>query len=141
MPDNGFRVDFDTSKLQKVAKKYIRKGGKLRTLLEQSGERVERSTFRRIGKKQNVDGSKFTPLTPGYKKRKPKNKNKILVLTGRMVSSLTYDVVSDDEVRVGFGDEKAKYLMNDESGRQPLGVSDEDIAEIGRIAEDILDLS
>jgi hypothetical protein len=138
---DGFRVDFDTRALLKVAKKYTRKGGKMRTLLEQAGERVERNTFRRIGRKQNVDGSGFKELSKEYKKRKTKNKNKILVYHNTMVPTLTWAMVSDDEVRVGFGDEKAKFLIYDGSGREPLGVSDTDVQEIAQIAEDILDLS
>jgi hypothetical protein len=138
---DGFRVDFDTRALQKVAKKYIRKGGKLRTLLEQAGAHIEKATWRRIQQKKNLDGSAFAKLSPEYKRRKKLNKNKILVYYKTMTETLTYNMVSDDEVRIGFGDEKAKWLIFPGSQREPLGANDADIVEIANIAEDILDLS
>ena len=141
MARDGIKIEFDNKELAKIAKKYIRKGGKMRTLLEQAGAHVEKATYRRIQQKKNTDGTSFKPLSPAYKKRKPKNKNKILVETGLMTSTLTYSVVRDDEVRVGFGDEKAKYLIYEGSDREPLGVSSADIEEIKNLAEDILDLS
>ena len=137
----GFRIDFDTRGLERIAKKYIRKGGKLTTLLEQAGARIERNTLQRIENKKNVDGSRFKELSPRYKKKKKKNKHRILVATGLMVKTLTYDVLREEEVRIGFGDEKAKWLIYDGSGREPLGVSPSDVVDISEIAEDILDLS
>lgn len=140
---SGYKIEFDIGPLEKAIRKYTRKGGKLKPLLEQAGEIVERSTFERIGRKENVGGSKFKELSPAYKKRKKKNKDRILVETGRMVDSLTWDMASDNEVRIGFGDEKARYHMSDEPRskmplRNPLGVSDDDVKEIEAVAEDLL---
>ena len=141
---DGYRIEFDTAPLEKALKKFTKKGGKVKELLEQAGEIVERSTFERIGRKENVDGSSFAPLSPAYKKRKKKNKERILVETGRMVDSLAWDMASDNEVRVGFGDAKAKFHCDPDTPRSkiplrnPLGVSDGDVKEIQQAAEDLL---
>ena len=143
MTDGGYEIKFDTAPLEKAFKKFTRKGGAMRDLLQQAGEIVERSTFERIGRKENVGGSSFAPLSPAYKKRKRKNKERILVETGRMVDSLAWDMASDNEVRVGFGDAKAQFHMADGPRskiplRNPLGVSDDDVKEIQQVAEDLL---
>ena len=70
---DGYRIEFDTAPLEKALKKFTKKGGKVKELLEQAGEIVERSTFERIGRKENVDGSSL----PRYRLRTKSANGKI----------------------------------------------------------------
>jgi len=142
----GFKIEFDTGKLDRIAREYTKRGGKMAELLPQVGEYMERTVFDRIGAKEDWRGQPFKELSPDYKRSKKKNRDRILVATGRMVDSLTYDIVeSGKELRVGFGDKKARYHMSSEPRskipeRNPLGISQKDKREIEKLANEIYQL-
>lgn len=80
--------------------------GNTAPLLARIGEYLQDATRDRFKSQSGPDGTVWQALQPRYQRRKKRNKDRILVLSGRLHGFITYQPDGDDAVRVGT---KEKY--------------------------------
>lgn len=70
-------------------------------LLSQLGEYLLRSTQDRFKTQMAPDGTPWQALSPGYKKRKDRHRDKVLTLNGTLRNGIRYQLLGDKAVEVG----------------------------------------
>lgn len=115
---------------------FIRRIGEhiddLSPLFGQIGEHLIESTQARIDREEGPDGTSWEPLSPSYLARKPKNKDRILVLDQVLRDTLAYN---EGPRELEFGTNRI-YAATHQFGRgaipaRPfLGIDDADEGEI-----------
>ena len=104
----------------------------LTPVFQDIGEAMLNVTRERFNSQTAPDGSTWQALSPGYTKRKPRNKDKILTLYGHLRGTLDYQA-SAREVRIGT---PLIYGATHQFGRGPiparpfLGLSSSDEQEL-----------
>jgi phage virion morphogenesis protein len=88
-------IDIDDREIRDGLKALQDKLGNLTPFYQDIGEALLNSTRRRFETQTAPDGSPWAPLSPGYEKRKKKNKDKILTLEGLLRGLLNYDASAD----------------------------------------------
>lgn len=113
-------------------------------LLAEIGEELLISHRDRIERGVSPDGRPFHPLSEAYKERKPRNKDKILILDGYLRDLLHYNI---EGPTLYFGSDRVyaatMHYGDEERGipaRNWLGLSAQDIARIGELVHDHLAL-
>ncbi len=114
----------------------------LTPVFQDIGESMLNRTRERFNSQTAPDGTPWAALSPGYAKRKKRNKDKILTLHGRLRGTLNYRA-SKNEVRIGtpliygathqFGDPQ-RFIP----ARPFLGLSQSDEQELLDILNDHL---
>ncbi len=72
----------------------------LTPVFQDIGEAMLNVTRERFNSQTAPDGRSWAPLSPGYAKRKPRNKDKVLTLYGHLRGTLDYQA-DKDQVRIG----------------------------------------
>jgi phage virion morphogenesis protein len=67
-----------------------------RALLRELGELLLPIHRRRFRAQQSPDGDPWAPLSPAYRRRKRRNRNRILVLRGQLSTTLRYQIQGGD---------------------------------------------
>lgn len=114
----------------------------LTPVFQDIGEAMLNRTRERFNSQTAPDGTPWAALSPGYKKRKKRNKDKILTLYGRLRGTLNYRA-GPREVRIGtpliYG---ATHQFGDQQRHIParpfLGLSQSDEQELLDILNDHL---
>ena len=70
-------------------------------LLAQVGEQLMRTTKERFKAQTSPDGNSWQALQPRYQRRKKKNKDKVLTLSGDLRRFITWQSDGQDAVKVG----------------------------------------
>ena len=121
----------------------------LRPVFREIGEYLNLSTHERFNRQVDPDGNRWAETSDVTKARKTRNKDKILIESGDLMSTLRYQVL-DDALEFGtdrvygammqFGGKKSQYpnLWGDIPARPFLGLSIDDKAEILEILGDYL---
>lgn len=145
----GKMLEFNITELTALSKKlngYKLSKGEQKQLLTDLGTAVESQTRERFDTKTAPDGTKWAPLAESTKKYLAKNfpsAQPPLVRTGFLRDSTQYKV-HGSAVRIGQSMHYAKYLQDgtkkkDGSEKMParpsLGLSDEDVADLGAITD------
>ena len=112
----------------------------LTPVFQDIGEAMLNVTRERFNSQTAPDGHSWAPLSPGYAKRKPRNKDKVLTLYGHLRGTLDYQA-GPQEVRIGT---PLIYGATHQLGRGPiparpfLGLSSSDEQELLDILNDHL---
>lgn len=92
-------IDHDDADVQAALKKLLEKLGNLEPVFRDIGESLLISHRARFDRAVSPDGVPWPDLSPGYRERKKKNRDKILVLDG-WLRQLNY-AASGTELRIG----------------------------------------
>lgn len=136
MADPIFNLTFDDREVVSLLRRIQQRFSDLRPTLKLVGEYLLLATDKRFETETDPSGKKWKSLSP-YTLRLKRERGqilKILQATGRMRSSITYQVYAD-KVIVGTN---VSYAYRNQAGvgvtkREFLGISDEDRAEILQI--------
>lgn len=156
MPGARIRVELDDAEVRKALNRVIAAGGDMSPLFADIGEHLLNTTRERFVAQAAPDGTDWAELTETTKRRKRRNKGKILTERGFLRVNLTYQA-GIDEVLVGspsiyggthqFGADKGAFgktaggrsiPFGDIPARPFLGTSDDDLAEIRALVNDYL---
>ena len=127
-------IDANTPEILEALQALLRRIGNLEPAFEDIGAYLERSHDDRWQEQVSPDGTPWAPLSEKYQEKKPKNKDKILVLEGYLRGSLHYET-SPKELALGtnliYGATHQFGREEDNIPARPfLGVSAEDRIEI-----------
>lgn len=118
------------------------RAGNLAPVFRDIGEYLLLAHDERFAKQQSPEGDPWEPLSESYKKRKKRNKNKILILDSLLSGTLRYQVTANS---LSFGTDRiygaTHQFGRDEAGipaRPFLGLSNADENEVLRLIEDHL---
>ena len=148
------RIELKDERARRAFRRAIAAGADMRPAMLGIGELLLRSTRRRFDTRQSPQGAPWAPLSENYRRRKRRNRDKILTLDGYLRGGLNYRA-GRDYVEIGsdriyasthqFGAEQGEFgatgggkpiPFGDIPARPFLGVSDEDSDEINvRIAD------
>jgi phage virion morphogenesis protein len=84
-------VEFDAREIEKALRNLLKKTGDLQPAFRDIGEYLLRSHDERFRAGIDPEGNLWEELSPEYQARKPKNQDKVLVLSGDLMDSLDYD--------------------------------------------------
>lgn len=96
---SGIQIDHDDADVQAALKKLLEKLGNLEPFFRDLGESLLISHRARFDRAVSPSGVPWPDLSPGYRDRKKKNRDKILVLDG-WLRQLNY-AASGTELRIG----------------------------------------
>lgn len=138
----SIRYEFDDRAVRDALQRLADAAGDLEPAFADIGEYLLNSIQERSSRHEAPDGTPWEPLSPGYKARKKRNADKILVLDDHLIGELAYQADSNS-VQVGtamiYG---ATHQFGDPGRNIPtrpfLGVSTDDEAEILAILQDHL---
>jgi phage virion morphogenesis protein len=138
MAGTNIRIELDTKKASKAVSAAAEALDNPAPMLREVREYLTRSHRQRFKSQTEPDGSPWAPLSPRYKKRKKRNKNKILTLSGILSGTLRGQI---DEEGLLFGTNRiqgaslyfGRPAINLPS-RKWLGTSIQDDDNITRIA-------
>ena len=82
------KINFETSELRHALAKRKRRAEHLRPALTEIGEYLLEATEDRFKDQEDPAGRPWAPLSPGYKKRKRRQQDLILVLDGYLKGTL-----------------------------------------------------
>ncbi len=140
----GIRLKFSINDqaIQRALKKLERAGGQMEPAFRDIGEALLNSTRERFATQQAPDGSPWAPLSPKTRRRKRRNKNKILTLEGDLKDLLRYQA-SDDQVELGSdriyaAPQQLGDIKRNIPARPFLGLSNDDQTEVLEIIQDHL---
>lgn len=130
-------VKVDTREIEKALRDLQAVAGDLQPAFRDIGEYLLRSHNERFRAGVDPEGNLWDELDPEYKARKPKNQDKVLVLSGNLMEKLVYQV-SPNELLFSTGVETIKYAATHQFGREDdgipkrpfLGISSDDESEI-----------
>ena len=135
-------VTLDDKAILAALAKLTQRGGNLRPALHEIGEHLLASTEDRFVEQSDPQGRPWARLSPGYKKRKRKHQDLMLVLDGYLKGTLAVRVTAE---RVEIGSNRvyaATHQLGDEGRNIParpfLGLSAQDKAEVVAIIGDHL---
>ena len=94
-------IDANTPEILEALQALLRRIGNLEPAFEDIGAYLERSHDDRWQEQVSPDGTPWAPLSEKYQEKKPKNKDKILVLEGYLRGSLHYETSPKELARVG----------------------------------------
>lgn len=127
-------------KLVKVLQRLEAAGGDLEAAFADVGEHLLNSHRSRWGRQESPDGKPWAPLSEGYRKRKKRNQDKILILDGHLKDELRYQASAR---QLAFGTNSiygATHQYGDSArgipAREWLGLAPEDETEAVAIIED-----
>ena len=83
-------IDIDDADIKDRLRRLQKAGRSLRPAFQSIGEELLISTRARFRAMQDPEGRPWKPLSPRYKARKKKNKDRILILNGHLVGTLAY---------------------------------------------------
>lgn len=133
-------VSVDTREIEKALRDLQAAVTDLQPAFRDIGEYLLRSHDERFRDGVDTDGNPWAELNPKYKARKPKNQDKVLVLSGDLMDSLNYDA---SPTALEFGTNSiygATHQFGSEDDGIPkrpfLGISSDDASEILRILQD-----
>lgn len=133
-------VTADTREIEKALRDLQNVVDDLQPAFRDIGEYLLRSHDERFRRGVDPDDNPWAELKQKTKKYKPKNKDKILVLSGDLMDDMVYQV-SPTELRFGTGQETSKYAATHQFGRPEdgiparpfIGLSGDDEDEIANI--------
>ena len=156
MPGVTIEVTFDDAKVRAALNRLIAAGRDLTPLMREIGEHLLTTTREHFVTQTAPDGTPWTPLSETTKRRKRRNKDKVLTERGFLRGNLTFQAGSD-EVLVGspsiyagtqqFGAKKGAFGSTSKGAPIPwgdiparpfLGLSHDDETEIGHLVIDYL---
>ena len=156
MPGVTIEVTFDDAKVRAALNRLVAAGRDLTPLMREIGEHLLTTTRERFVTQTAPDGTPWTPLSETTKRRKRRNKDKVLTERGFLRGNLTFQAGSD-EVLVGspsiyagtqqFGAKKGAFGSTSKGAPIPwgdiparpfLGLSHDDETEIGHLVIDYL---
>ena len=136
------KINLDTAELGQALERLQRQAKNLRPALTEIGEYLLESSEDRFADQVDPQGRPWAALSPGYKKRKRKHRDLMLVLDGYLKGTLAVRVSAE---RVEIGSNRvyaATHQLGDEGRNIParpfLGLSVRDTAEMLAIMEDHL---
>lgn len=130
-------VDIDTSEVSKLLKRIDLSISDIQPVFRDIGEYLLRSHDNRFRSGIDPQGNPWKELSPAYLKTKPKNKDKVLVLSGDLMDSLNYNISGS---QLSFGTNKI-YGATHQFGRDGIperpfiGLSSSDTDEILRLIQ------
>lgn len=133
-------VDIDTREVDELLRKIDLSISDIQPVLRDIGEYLLRSHDERFRSGVDPKGSPWQELSPAYKARKTKNKDKVLVLSGDLMDSLSYNISGS---QLSFGTNKL-YGATHQFGRDAIparpfiGLSSSDTDEILRLIQNHL---
>ncbi len=135
-----FEVEVDDGDVKAAFDRLLEAGGDLEPAFRDIGELLLISHRERFRAQESPEGTPWEPLSPKYRARKRRNRDKILVFEGWLSGQLTYAAGPD---RLVFGTNKiygATHQFGDPARNIPvrpfLGVSENDRGEIFDILQD-----
>ena len=150
------RVELDDTEVRQALNRLIAAASDMSPLMRDIGEHLLNTTRDRFVDQAAPDGTPWAPLSEATKRRKRRNRDKILTERGFLRGNLTYQAGSD-EVVVGsptiyagthqFGAERGAFGSTPGGAPIPwgtiparpfLGVSDDDASEIRVLVNDYL---
>ena len=142
----GATVTIDDSALLESLREIQARGDDTETPLRSIGEALIISHRARAKEEISPEGAKWAPLSPAYKERKPKHKDRILLLDDHLIAELHYAV---DATGLAFGTDSvygAIHQLGGSPGMPPgpaavpprpyIGMSDADVEEAREILSD-----
>ena len=142
----GATVTIDDAALLESLREIQARGDDTETPLRSIGEALIISHRARAKKQISPEGAKWAPLSPAYKKRKKKHKNRILLLDDHLIAELHYAV---DSTGLVFGTDSVYGAIHQFGGspgmppgpaavppRPYLGMSKDDVEEAREILSD-----
>lgn len=93
-------IDINDAEIQAELKKLAAKLGDLTPFFKDVGETLLNSTRERFRTQTAPDGAAWAALSPAYRARKPRHKDKPLTLSGVLRGTLTKQV-DKDSLRIG----------------------------------------
>lgn len=140
MSGKPWRIEFDDQDVRRRLGRLAEAAGDLEAVFADIGEHLIGSTHERIDDEETPEGEPFEPLSPRYKRRKKKNKDKILVLEGHLRDTLHWEAEPHELL---FGSSLV-YAATQQYGRDAIparpyvGISEDDLAEIRTLIEEHL---
>ncbi|SES24601.1 phage virion morphogenesis (putative tail completion) protein [Vreelandella subterranea] len=128
----GIKIDFriDDERVMRALGELNQRGRDAQPAMAAIGEDLDRATRDRFDEQVSPSGDPWEPLSEGYRKRKPKRQDEILVLNGHLRDTLRYDAGPD---YLEFGTDRkygaTHHFGDDERGipeRSWLGFSSDD---------------
>jgi phage virion morphogenesis protein len=96
----AIKARWEGERLERALRRLQRAAGDLEPALHDFGESWLNNTRARFEAEQAPDGTPWAPLSERYKRRKTKNRDKVLTLSGELMRQLNYQV-SGHSVAVG----------------------------------------
>jgi phage virion morphogenesis protein len=138
----AIHTNWEDRELREAFKRLERAAGDLEPALRDFGESWLNNARARFEAEQAPDGTPWAPLSERYKRRKKRNRDRVLMLRGHLYGTLNYQV-SSTEVAIGspliyaaphqYGDERRGI-----PARPFLGLSEADRSELLSILDDHL---
>ncbi len=140
-----FGVEVDDSQVKAAFDRLLEAGSDLEPAFRDIGEYLLISHRDRFRAQESPEGAPWTPLSPRYRARKKRNRDKILVFEGWLSGRLTYAAGPD---RLVFGTPMiygATHQFGDPKRNIParpfLGISQDDRGEIFDILQDHIEVA
>jgi phage virion morphogenesis protein len=133
-------IDIDAKPLQAQLEALAERAGSLEPVFSDFGEYLLNRHRARFAQQVSPDGEAWAPLSPRYKARKPKNKNKLLVLEGHLRGLLRYQT---GPAGLEFGTSLVygavhQFGHEEIPARPYLGLDAADEAELGTLIQEHL---
>ncbi|MDD9863345.1 MAG: phage virion morphogenesis protein [Gammaproteobacteria bacterium] len=127
----GVRIHVREKHIRQALNRLAAAAADPRPALEELGEVLLQSTYDRFGPQQAPDGSPWAPLSPKYRARKPRHKDRILLLSGNLRDNLRWQLLDAHTLAVGTNEiYGATHQLGDTSRNIParpfLGLSPAD---------------
>ena len=84
------KIELDDKRAQNALARLIRFGADMSPMMRDIGEKLLKTTRDRFVDQKSPDDKNWAALSPNWRDRKPKNKDKILTLDGYLSRLLTY---------------------------------------------------
>lgn len=138
----GASTRIDDREVLDALKRLERAGGDLTAAFTVIGEKLLRTHKERFSQQRDPEGKPWAPLSPGYRARKKRNQDKILVLYGYLSGLLRYQVGAGG-TRLELGTDRvygATHQFGDPRRNIParpfIGLSDDDRRMILEVVQD-----
>lgn len=114
----GATLEYDNSAAQDLLDKLQEKLGDLKPALRDIGEYLQIAHEQRFVDQVSPDGTPWAALSPSYQRTKPRNKNRILFLDGRLAKSFRYQIGNNE---LNFGT-NVPYAAHHHFGTKPYTI-------------------
>lgn len=101
MAGANIKINVETSRMQRSVDRVVALLQRPAPLMSELGEHLRGSTRGRFKAQTEPDGTPWQALKPAYRRRKPRNRAKVLTLDGHLRSQITFQLQGDDAVAVG----------------------------------------
>lgn len=130
MAGSSVAITVDDREVHAAFNRLLEKSDDLEPFFRDLAERLIQNTEERFAQQVSPDGEYWEPLRPATKRRKKKNKNKILIASGDLMENLRYHASADELL---FGTNEI-YGAAQQFGREDaniparlwLGINDDD---------------